>query len=72
MSLKVLNAATGINESKSLVKQVSCDCICKLGGKRCNVKQRWKSDMCWCECKLTMNRHVCREDYAWNPSICAC
>ena len=72
MSSNVFNTITKINEPKSFVKQVSCNCIYKLEGKRCNLKQRWENVKCQCVCKITRNRHACREDYAWNPSICAC
>ena len=36
---------TGINESKTL-KHVSCECKCKLDGKKCNSNQWWNNDKC--------------------------
>ena len=31
---------TGINESKTLTKHVSCKCKCKPDGRKCNSKQK--------------------------------
>ena len=28
--------------------------------------------MAWCECKKPIKHCVCKEDYAWNHSICVC
>ena len=43
-----------------------------MNGKTCILNQRWKIDECQGGCKITMIQHACREDYAWNPSVCAC
>ena len=59
---------TGINESKTLTKHISCKCKCKLDGTKCNSNQRWNNDKCWCEYK----KHICEKEYAWNPSKCIC
>ena len=32
---------TGINESKTLKKHVSCKCECKFDSKKCNSNQIW-------------------------------
>ena len=60
---------TGINESKLLIKHISCECKCKFDGKNMNSNQKWNNDKCWCECK---KHHICEKDYIWNPSSCSC
>ena len=60
---------TGINESKTLTKHISCECKCKFDGRNCNSDQWWNNDKCWCECK---KRHVYEKDYVWNPATCNC
>ena len=63
---------TGINESKTLIKYLSCNCNCKFDGRKCNWKQKWSNDKCQCKCKKTINHSVCEEDHAWILAICAC
>ena len=58
---------TGINESKTLTKHISCKCKCKFDGRKCNSDEWWSNEKYWCECK---KRHVCEKDYIWNPSTC--
>ena len=36
LNLIVFNLVTGINESKALTKHASCECKCKLDGRKCN------------------------------------
>ena len=49
---------TGIIESKTLTKHISCECKARLD-------QRWKNDKSQCKCKVG---HVCEKDYVCNPS----
>ena len=28
--------------------------------------------MCWCECKNPIKKSLCKNDYVWNSSTCAC
>ena len=42
-NLSVLNTITGINESKILTKDISCECKCKFDGTKCNSNQ-WSKD----------------------------
>ena len=51
LNLSVCNIITGINESKILTKDVSCECKCKFDGRKCNLNQKWNNDKCQCECK---------------------
>ena len=50
---------TEINESKTLTKDISCECKCKFDGRICNSDQWWNNDKYWCGCK---KRHVCKKD----------
>ena len=61
--------STGINESKTLTKHISCECKCKSHGRKCNSDQWWNNDKCRCECKKP---HVCEKDYICNPATCGC
>ena len=60
---------TGINESKTSAKVISCKCKCKCDGIKCISNQWWNNGKFWCECK---KRHVCERDYIWNLSTCCC
>ena len=59
---------TGINESKTLTKHISCECKCRFDGRKCNSNQWWNNNKCWCECK----KYNISEDYIWNPATCNC
>ena len=47
----------GIIESKTLTKDVSCECKCRFDGKKCNLNQWANNGKCWCECKKI---HICK------------
>ena len=49
LNLSVFNTITGINESSVLTKHISCECICKFDGRKCNSDQKLKSNKCQCE-----------------------
>ena len=59
-NLSVLNTITGIDESKTLGKDVSCKCKRTFDGRKCNSDQWWNNDKCEYECK---KRHICQKDY---------
>ena len=40
LNLSVFNMITGINESKTLTKHISCECKCKFDGRKCNSIKR--------------------------------
>ena len=48
--VKVFNMITRINETKTLVKHISCDCKCKLNSTTCNWNQK-RNDKFKCKCK---------------------
>ena len=64
----------GINESKTLAKQVLCECKCKFDGRKWNLNsnQKLNNDKCQCECKHLKEDHVSKKDYIWNPATCSC
>ena len=37
---------TRINEAKTLVKHISCDCKCKFNSTTFNSNQNWNNDAC--------------------------
>ena len=49
-----------INDSKTLTKHISCECNCKLYGRKFNSDQWWNNDKYWCEC---WKCHVCKKYY---------
>ena len=69
LNLSVFKMITGINESKTLTKHISCKCKCRFDGRKCNSEQWWNNNKCRCECQ---KHHVCEKDYAWNPAMCNC
>ena len=40
---------TGINESKTLTKDISCECKCKFDRTKCGSNQWWNNDNCRCK-----------------------
>ena len=37
---------TGENKSKTLTKDISCECKCRFDGRKYNLDQRWNNDKC--------------------------
>ena len=58
-----------INESKILIKHVSCICKCEFDGRRRNRNQCRNIDKYRCEGK---KRYTCEKDYTWNLATCIC
>ena len=69
LNLSMFNMITGMNESKTLTKHISCECKSRFDGRKCNSNQWWNNSKCRCECK---KRHVCEKDYVSNPATCNC
>ena len=73
VNIKVYNFLMRLNESRNVLWQESCKCVCRLNSSVCNSKQTWNSDTCSCDCNedfagiMTFNK-----GYMWNPSTCAC
>ena len=51
LNLSVFHMITGINESKTLTKHISCECKCKVNVRKCNPDQLWNHDKCRYECR---------------------
>ena len=58
---RVFNMITGINESKTLTKDISYKCKCKFDSTKCHSSQKWNNDKCRCECKNPKEHHVCKD-----------
>ena len=69
LNLSVFNMITGMNESKTLTKHVSCECICKFDGRKCDSNQKWNNKKCQYRCK---KHEICEKDYIWNTATCSC
>ena len=69
LNLSVFNMITGINESKTLIKHISCECKCKFDETKSNSNQWWNNGKCRCEHK---KHHVCEKDYVCNPTTRNC
>ena len=69
LNLSMFSMMTGINESKTLTKHVSCECKCKFDETKCKSNQWWNNDKCRCEC---IKHRICEKDYIWNPTTCNC
>ena len=69
LNLRVFNMIPGINESKTLLKHISCECKCKFDGRKSNSNQKWNNDKRWCECK---KHNIGEKDYIWYPATCSC
>ena len=46
LHLSMFNKITGINESKTLTRHISCKSKYKFDGRRCNLNQKWRNDIC--------------------------
>ena len=66
--LSVFNMITGINEWKTLTKQISCACKYTFDGIKCNINHWWNSDKCRRKCK---KHNICQNYYIWNPPTCS-
>ena len=44
LNLSVFNMITGINESKTFTKHISCERKCKFYYRKCNSSQKWNND----------------------------
>ena len=55
LNLNVFNMITGIYESKTSAKHISCECKCKIDKTKCNSNQWWNNDKCRYHCKKFMH-----------------
>ena len=69
LNLIVFNMITGINESKTLTKHISCECNCRFD------RRKYSSDQSWNNGNVNVSvkkHHICEKDYVWNPNTCTC
>ena len=63
---------TGINESKTLTKYISCTCNCNFDGrKRNSIKSGIKINV-GRSAEIQKKHCVCEKYYIWNPGTCSC
>ena len=58
-----------INEVKTLLKHISCDCKCKFDSTTCNSNQKQNNDNCQYKCKKYC---TCKKDYSWDTGTHIC
>ena len=63
VNVKAFNMTKRINETKTLVKHISCDCHCKSDSTTCNSNKKWNNEKCQCDCE---------KSYSWNRSTGIC
>ena len=51
LNISVFNMIEGINELKTLAKQISFEWKCKFDGRKCDSSHKWNNDKSWCERK---------------------
>ena len=49
---------TGVNESKKLIKHISCECNCKFDETKSNSNQWWNNDKCRCIKNITYVKKI--------------
>ena len=59
LNLSVFNIITGINESKTFAKHISCECKCIFNGRKCSSNQKQNNNKCSCKCK---KHHICEKE----------
>ena len=73
VNMQVYNFLMRLNETRNVLWQKSCKCVCKLNSSVCNNKQIWNSDTCRCDCNEDFAGIInCTKWYTWNPSTCEC
>ena len=58
LNVKAFGIITIINEAKTLLKHIPCDCKCKFYSVTCNSIQKWNNYIFQCECK---NYSTCKK-----------
>ena len=73
LNMKVYNFLTMLNETRNVLWNESCKCVCKLNSSVCNNKQIWSDDTCRSDCNEDFAGIInCTKGYTWNPSTCEC
>ena len=73
VNMQAYNFLMSLNETRSVLWDESCKCVCKLNSSVCNNKQIWNSDTCKCECNEDFASIInCTKGYMCNSSTCEC
>ena len=74
LNLYIFNMITEINESKTLIKHIPCECKCKFGGRKCNAAQITSGIkiIVGMSVNIVENIICSKKDYIWNPATCSC
>ena len=73
VNMQVYNFLMNLNETRNILWQESCKCVCKLNSSVYNNKQIWNGDICRCDCNEDFAGIInCTKGYTWNPSTCEC
>ena len=73
VNMQVYNFLMMLNETRNVLWDESCKCICNLNSSICNNKHIWNSDTCRCNCNEDFAGIInCTKGYTWNPSTCEC
>ena len=66
VNMKVYNFLMRLNETRNVLWDESCKCICRLNSSVCNSKQIWNSDTCRCNCNEDFAGIInCTKGYMW-------
>ena len=73
VNMQIYNFLMRLNETRNVLWQESCKCVCKLNSSVCNNKQIWNSDTFRCDCNEDFAVIInCTKGYTWNPNTCEC
>ena len=73
INVKVFNLMSRINETRQMLWDETCKCVCRLSVAVCSSKQIWNDHKCRCECREDLfDKMVCDKGFSWNPSNCEC
>ena len=73
VNIKVYSFLMMLNETRNVLWDESCRCVCKFSSPVCNIKQIWNSNTCRCDCNEDFAGIInCTKRYTWNLSTCEC
>ena len=71
INIKVLNLMSRTNETRQILWQETCKCVCRLTVAVCKSKKIWDDDKCRRECREDLvDKIVCNKGFDWNPTNC--
>ena len=66
INVKVFNLMSRINETRLILWQETCKCVCRLSVAVCNSKQMWNDDKCRCECREDLVDRIAQTHSIYN------